>query len=80
MIIALIIIKMILFTDDCGEDDPGENMIFDIIMIIVVITVIIKKIIIMIPMIVRTIPVTTRKTPMVIALQACHRHPVVILQ
>ena len=33
----------------------------------------------MIPMIVRTIPVTTRKTPMVIALQACHRHPVVIL-
>ena len=32
------------------------------------------------PMIVRMIPVTTRKTPMVIALQACQRHPVVILQ
>ena len=33
-----------------------------------------------IPMIVRMIPVTTRKTPMVMARQACHRHPVVILQ
>ena len=65
---------------DCGEDDSGDNIIFDIIMIIVVIAVIIKKIIFMIPMIVRTIPVTTRKTPMVIARQACHRHPVVILR
>ena len=41
-------------------------------MIIVIFTII--------PMIVRMIPVTTRKTPMVMARQACHRHPVVILQ
>ena len=32
------------------------------------------------PTIVRMMPVTTRKTPMVIALQACHKHPVVILR
>ena len=73
MIITLITIKMMIFADNCVEDDSIVNMILDIIMIIVFI-------IIMIPMIVRTIPVTTRKTPMVIARQACHRHPVVILQ
>ena len=52
-------------------------------MVITTIPMIVRTIIMVItiiPMIVRTIPVTTRKTPMVMARQACHRHPVVILQ